>query len=334
MSTMNFRVGNIKRALFICALLAVIAVIWKAGKYGNDPSTKLNSLQANSIPASDAPAGDLTQKSKPGEPSDLGNMRATPEKAPPTIPVTKSLSWMQNMMELLQQAPRADNVATRSFAVYMPSALCMSLMSARNLGTSSLEADIPAKRIPPNERGLERIAKRCSEYSGLGVDKLRGPVLAGLKSENAPLTAFVDASSATPEKARIHLARVLENQDATALQPLGMIWPLFNTDRLAATLSDDLKPYAQGISTAAFDIALCRAGAYCGTDSIALDMVCAKFGECDATDVESAYRRLHSSAGISFTQTSRMADWIRDAIQRRDTNELWPNTAGFPSTRK
>jgi hypothetical protein len=334
MSAMNLGSGKIKWALFICVLLAVIAALWKVGEYANNSSTKSSILQAHSISGPDKQTGDQISKAKSSEASDKSAMRTAAEKTPPTIPVTKSLSWMQNMMELLQQAPRADNVATRSFAVYMPSALCTSLLNARNIGISSLEADIPAKRIPPDQQGLDRVAKRCSEYSGLGVDKLRGPVLTELKTENAPLTAFFAASNGAPEKARAQLARVLEDQDATALQPLGMVWPLLNTERLAATLPDDLKPYAQGISTAAFDIALCRAGAYCGTDSIALDMVCAKFGECNATDVENAYRRLHSTTGISFAETSRMADWIRNAIQRRDIDALWPNTAGFPSTRK
>ncbi len=334
MSTMNLEYGKIKWILFICALFVLIAALWKVSEYGNNSSTKSNISQAHSISASDTQPSNQISKTRLSEVPSKSDVRTEVQKSPVTIPVTKSLSWMQNMMELLQQAPRADNASTRSFAVYMPSALCTTLLNARNLGISSLEADIPVKRIPADEQGLSRVAKRCSEYSGLGVDKLRGPVLAELKTENAPLTAFFAASNGAPEKARAQLARVLEDNDATALQPLGMVWPLLNTERLAANLPDDLKPYAQGISTAAFDIALCRAGAYCETNSIALDMICAKFGECNSTDVESAYRRLHSTAGISFIETSRMADWIRNAIQRRDIDELWPNTVGWPSTRK
>jgi hypothetical protein len=239
---------------------------------------------------------------------------------------------MQSMAELLQQAPRAENVATRSFAVYMPASLCTSLSTTRINGHSTLEADIPGKPIPYNERGLERVASRCNEFKA--ADKLRGPVIAGLKAENAPLAAFFSSRNGAPEVARTQLARVLADHDPTALQPLAMVWPFENTERIANTLPAELKPYAQGITTAAFDIALCRAGAYCGADSIALDMVCAKFAECDATNVEDAYRRLHGAAGISFAETNRIADDIHNAIQRRDVTALWPDTAKFPSTRK
>lgn len=238
------------------------------------------------------------------------------------------------MLQMLQSAPRAENVVARSYAVYMPSMFCAAWSTAVSTGPGSLEADIPPSRIPHNEKALKRIGERCSEYKGLGIDKLRGPVIAGLKAENAPLALLLSNAGGSPEKDRIQLARVLADYDASGLQPLAMIWPLMNTDRLAATLPDELKPYAQGIVTAAFDIALCREGAYCGTGSVALDMVCLKFAECGEVDVENAYRRLHNATGISFDETSKMAEWIRNAIQHRDANALWPNTAGWPRSRK
>jgi hypothetical protein len=317
-------------AIFFTPLL-LAAIFWVVHDREQKLPTTFVATRGHPTPSADSPSRTVNAMPKSNE-AQLSNAPPVSEKSFSTVPATKSLAWMQNMMELLQQAPRAENVATRSFAVYMPSVLCMSVSTARSLGPSTLKEDIPFKRIPHNERGLERIAQRCSEYSDRGA--LRSTVLAGLKAENAPLTAFFSAMDTSPESARSHLSKALAEYDATSLQPLAIGWPLRNTERIEATLPDEFKPYAQGIVTAAFDIALCRAGAYCATDSIALDMVCAKFAERNATDVESAYRQLHSAAGISFAETSRMADWTRDAIQRRDTNALWPNTAGFPSTRK
>jgi hypothetical protein len=334
MSTTNFQRNKTWRVVLICALLLIGGIAWILGKYINSAPTNSDASQAHSTPTSGAQLSGLNPNAKPNADTLTNTLAVTNGASLSNVPASKSLAWMQNMMELLQQAPRADNVATRSFAVYMPSALCTSLSTARNVGPSSLAEDVPAKRIPHNDRGLERITQRCSEYKGFGVDKLRGSVITDLKTEKAPLTAFFDAKGGSPEAARAQLTRALTDYDATALQPLAMVWPFENTERIATTLPDELKPYAQGITTAAFDVALCRAGAYCGADSIALDMVCAKFAECDATDVEDAYRRLHGAAGISFSETSRIADGIRNAIQRRDAAALWPDTAKFPSVRK
>jgi hypothetical protein len=331
MSAMNFRINKTRALVFVFLLLAAGTVIWtkkkSVGLGGSDiPSTSQTHSNLSLTNSSGPSAGSPSLPTAAYTASDQSGL---------VVPASNSLSWTQNMLELLHQVPRLDNAATRSFAIYMPSILCTSLSQAQNLGPSSLEADVPTKRLPHNERGLARIAQRCSEYKGIGLDKLRGKVIADLKTENAALTAFFTSSNGgTPEAARAHLTRALSSYDATALQPLAMVWSLNNTERLTVSLPDNLKPYAQGISAAAFDIALCRAGAYCGVDSIALDIVCVKFAECGATDVESAYRRLHNAAGISFTETDRMADTIRDAIKRRDAASLWPDSAGFPSARK
>jgi hypothetical protein len=329
---MNFQVNrNGTRLLLILVGVFVLGiVVWMVSGLSNDPPTNFDKSTARSASG----FGGLNSSVKSDDSSKMARHPTTQAQSIMIVPATKSLAWMESMAELLQQAPRADNTSTRSFAVYMPAALCSSLSTALIVGHSSFEADIPARPVPPNKNGLERIASRCSEYKGLGVDKLRSPVLAELKAKNAPLAAFFAASNGPPELARIQLERVLADHDATALQPLAMVWPMENADRLASTLPDQLKPFAQGIATAAFDIALCREGAYCGADSIARDMICAKFAECDATDVEGAYRRLHVNAGISFAETSKIADEVRNAIQRRDAAALWPDTVKLQGARK
>ena len=235
---------------------------------------------------------------------------------------------------MLQEAPTAENVASRSYAVYMSSMFCTTWSTAQSNGAGTLKADVPPTRISHNESELQRIAARCKAYWGLGIDNLRRPVIDALKAENAPMPAFFSAMNGPPDQARAQLARMLTDYDATSLQALAMTWPLMNTDRLATTLPDELKPYAQGIATAAFDIALCRAGAYCGAGSVVLDMVCMKFAECEASDVEEAYRRLHSASGISFDETRRIAESIRDVVKRKDANTLWPDTAKWPTERR
>jgi hypothetical protein len=334
MSDTNFR-GYKFRAMMLAFLMLIAGIIvWMVGGFSKSLPTKSDDTKIHSSSSSGVQSSSVTSEVKADKALRREDASILIEKPVSTTRAPKDLSWMHSMVEMLQQAPQSNNAASRSFAVYMPSVLCLSLSTARNVGHISLKSDVPSKSIPYNERGLERIARRCSEYSGTGIDKLRVTVIAGLKAENAPLTAFFSSMNGPPEAARTQLARVLADHDATALQSLGISWPFLNAERLTVTLPDELKPYAQGITNAAFDIALCRAGASCEADSVALDLVCAKFGECDVTDVENAYRRLHSAAGIPFDETSRMADWILDAIRRRDAGALWPDTVRSSGTRK
>ena len=324
---MNSKWAKIRAALLFGALLAVAFLTWRlvTGSGEADTATRL-------VPAGGDTRSATNSMQPSGGSAQLGNSQVAGNKASASQPTSARLSWKQDMLQMLQAAPTAENVASRSYAVYMSSWFCTTWSTAYGNGASTLEADVPAKRISHNENALQRIAKRCKAF--YGVDNLRASVMLALKAENAPMPAFLSARDNNPEQARAQLTRMLTDYDATALQPLVMVWPLMNTDRLATTLPDELKPYAQGIVTAAFDIALCRAGAYCGAGSVALDMVCMKFAECDAADVEMAYRRLHSANGISFDETSRMADSIKDAIKRKDANALWPDTAKWPRTRK
>ena len=326
---MNFQMGKIRAALLCGALLAIAFLTWRLFVRPGEADTV---TRVSPVGEDVRSAANSTQPSEGS--GQLDNSLIAGNKASASLPKSTRLSWMQDMVQMLQEAPTAENVASRSYAVYMSSMFCTTWATAQSNGAGTLESDVPKKRISHNENARQRIAQRCKAYSGLGIDKLRMPVILALKAENAPMAAFFSAMNSPPDQARAQLARMLTDYDATALQPLAMTWPLMNTDRLATTLSDELKPYAQGITTAAFDIALCRAGAYCGAGSVVLDMVCMKFAECDASDVEEAYRRLHSASGISFDETRRMADSIQDAIKRKDANALWPDTAKWPKERR
>lgn len=313
------------RATLLCGALLAIAFFawWLVARTGEtDTATRVGPVGEDLRSAANS-----TQPSGGGD--QLGNSQAAGSKASAKEPTSARLSWIQNMMHLLQEASTAENAASRSYALYVPVYFCMTTAIGHSNGAYTFGVgDLPVKRISHNENALQRIAQRCKAFNG--SDNFRGSVLLALKAENAPMPAFLSARDNNPEQARAQLTRMLTDYDATALQPLAMVWPMRNADRLATTLPDELKPYAQGITTAAFDIALCRAGAYCGAGSVALDMVCAQFAECDAADVEMAYRRLHSANGISFDATSRMADSIQDAIKRKDAKALWPDTAKSP----
>lgn len=325
---MNFQMGKIRAAVLCGALFAIAFFAWRLVARSGESDTP---VRVDSVSETVQSATNSAEPS--GRSAQPANSQAAGSKSSANEPTSARLSWIQNMMQLLQEAPTAENAATRSYALYMPVFFCMTWAVGQSNGAYTFGGgELPAKRISHNESALQRIAQRCKAFNGL--DKLRGSVMLALKAENAPMPAFLSARDNNPEQARAQLTRMLTDYDATALQPLVMVWPLMNTDRLATTLPDELKPYAQGIVTAAFDIALCRAGAYCGAGSVALDMVCMKFAECDASDVEMAYRRLHSANGISFDETSRMADSIQDAIKRKNANALWPDTAKFPQTRR
>ena len=240
--------------------------------------------------------------------------------------------WSLRTTHSLLGALRSENAASRAFAAYMPTGLCLAASMAGGFGHSTLEADFPTKPVPFTASDRKRIEATCARVHH--QEKLRGTVLAALKEQQAPMTSFFKATDGSPSAARAQLARVLADEDPTALFPLNIVWPLYNTERMAETVPQELRMYSQGIVAAAFDIALCRSAAYCGPDGFPREQVCARFGECDEPDVESAYRRLHSEAGIPFAVTSNMADWIRDAIARRDTLALWPDTVKFPTRRK
>ncbi len=314
------RSGRTLALLALCALIGVgLVMLW----FISLNKSKINTASATLEKS--APQQAPTNSTNTGR-SSWADSGLTPPLAMSPVPLAaKDLAWVHSMKDLLLRAPNASDDASRSYAVFMPSILCSAIVGSQTSGRMSLKSNLRSIQIPANERGLERIKLRCSDY--VGVDRIRSTVIADLKVKNAPLSAFFATKDKFPEEARANLGRALLDHDATALQPLALTWGFDNAGRVTESLPESLKPYGEGIATAAFDIALCRAGAACAADSIALDMVCAKFGECDVTDVESAYRRLHVAAGIPFDETSRIADELRDAIRRRDTIKLWPDSA-------
>lgn len=318
------------RAALLCGAIFMIAFLtwWLVARLGDADFSPRKGSVGRSVQST----ADLNHPL--GGNAQLGNSQSVGDQASLSMRASNRLSWMQDMAQMVQGASTSENVASRSYAVYTPAQFCTAVRMAHSYGAGNLEADMPKGRIFHDESAVKRIAQRCNTYYALGIDNLRTRALLALKAENAPMPAFFSAIKGDPNQARAQLARVLTDYDPTALQPLAMVWPLMNTDRLATTLPDELKPYAQGIATAAFDIALCRGGAYCGAGSVALDMVCMKFAECEAPDVEEAYRRLHSASGISFDETRRIAESIQDAVKRKDANALWPDTAKWPEKRK
>ena len=243
---MNFQMGKIRAALLCGALLAVAFFAWwlvaRSGE--SDTVARVDSVSETVQSA--------TNTAEPfGRSAQLGSSPVADNKASASQMTSARLSWKQGMLQMLQEAPTAENAASRSYALYMSSWFCTTWSTAQGNGAGTFEADAPAKRISHNENALQRIAKRCKAF--YGVDNLRASVMLALKAENAPMPAFLSARDNNPEQARAQLARMLTDYDATALQPLVMVWPLMNTDRLVTTLPGELKPYAQGIVTAAFD---------------------------------------------------------------------------------
>lgn len=240
----------------------------------------------------------------------------------------KELSLMPDARELMRQARRTQNLAVQAFAVYMPTVLCTSLSEARNMGAATLKSNVPSKQIAHDSQALTRIAQRC----GMNTDEsLRGALLAELKSADAPMAATFAAYKVEAgdqkkiELTRVQLGRVLADiNDPTVLQPLNLVWANRNVEHFSLMLSTENKTYAPQIIASAFEIALCRAGAACGEGSVALDLVCTKFAECNHSDVETAYRRMYKTSEISFADADSIATTILNAIRRKDTNTLWP----------
>jgi hypothetical protein len=65
-----------------------------------------------------------------------------------------------------------------------------------------------------------------------------------------------------------------------------------------------------------------------------LDLVCVRFGECEAGDVETAYRCVFANAGVPFSEADRLADQVLSAIRDRNVQKLWPDSVRYPAMRK
>jgi hypothetical protein len=243
---------------------------------------------------------------------------------------SSEMATLVSMSDLLSDARRTQDPAKQAYAVYMPPMLCTAVSDARNSGYRTLRDEVPSTQTKGNAIVLNSLVARCTDYL---ADRggLRTSLLSELKANGNPVSLFFAAYQAERRKeisvdeTRTQLSRVLEVGDATLLQPLALVWTNRNAEAFAASLPADQRQFASGITSAAFDIAICRQGAECGGGSVALWAVCAKYGsECNSRSVEEVYRALFERDKLSFAATDKLADQIKDAIRARDTKTLWP----------
>ena len=325
------------RLLWLACVVALIVIAWQALRFFDDrlhdDESIVKSVSTTAEIKAEASLAAVVALPTPIPDAALGT-------AVPTIRLSNSygsLFTAADLLAALHDSKRTADIHREEFSVFAPVELCLSLAVFRNTGLAPLVESrrdqlpaIQAKIGARAEQHLARIAERCRGYQS-EAQTLREDFARQLLHRNAPLSRVLAQMQAArgdngKARAREYLSEVLEHETSP-------ITIFFLRSRLAmnaetwvnALLPAPLNNDALEISVIAIEIATCRLGNPCGVATIARDMVCTRFGECDMPDVESSYRTLHDWYGLSFTQTLSIAEKFRTAISTRDVKLLIPN---------
>ena len=129
---MNFQIGKIQAALLCGALLAVAFFTWRLVAQPGEADTP---TRVGPVSEDAQSAGNSTQPS--GGSARLGNSQVAGNEASASQPTSARFSWKQDMVQMLQEAPTAENVASRSYAVYMSSMFCTTWSTAQSNGAAN-----------------------------------------------------------------------------------------------------------------------------------------------------------------------------------------------------
>ena len=246
----------------------------------------------------------------------------------------------QHLASLLNEVRRNPNVMAQEFAVFAPARLCLELKVMKSNGIQplldvkrDLLATVSLTLKPESETATREIAQRCNDYGndGLLVDKLRAELL----KAGAPVSAAIaqiplldpQAQEAELVNVRAPFAAVFAGDDVPVkLQMLGGRVASWGQRWVTSAVPDAYKPDALLLAVIALDIATCRAGATCDGTSIARARLCARYGECAATDVEASYRRLHTLYQVPFEMTEKVVQRYEEAIRTKNPLLVLGNT--------
>ncbi len=247
-------------------------------------------------------------------------------------PLLANLAHEQDLSKLLNDVRRTDSLFTQEYAVFAPSELCLSIRVVPKAGLVAL-IDSKAALLPIVEKQLlpttteprKQIHARCAPYSRDGHlrDALakeligRGPVM---RIQGLPWAdGDGKVSDTNIQVAKSALETVLTDTNApTLLQLTRTSVARWSQRWVVASLPLEYREDAFLLSVIAIEIAACRSGAPCDRGSITRDALCAKYGECTESDVESSYRRLHSLYQVPFAMTENLVARYDQMLATRD----------------
>ncbi|MCS6996747.1 MAG: hypothetical protein NZ533_07305 [Casimicrobiaceae bacterium] len=181
-------------------------------------------------------------------------------------------------------------------------------------------------RYRENQRAIRQF---CADYDGASVAQMQAAALQQLSAQGSPYAAFAKLFPGRPDFTGLNAAqfelieKTLEGADLGTLALLGRYaQPLLNNYVHAANAQLDGAPiFGQNTGLIAWQLALCKLGAYCGADSLWARDACFRFGAC-GSDFASGIQQALARDGIDPNALEKIAaEWV-EAIRAKDPARL------------
>ena len=305
------------------------------------------------------PAASLRPPSTTVEPENQSNMikreatdqhssqEPTPRVTSVSNPTIADLSKLRSSREVVEFVRKTDDATLQEYAIRSTALVCKGYKASvlirkqfAAFGSSKLERTqrVLKQLMEESVTGTVLLRERCADYEGsddlqrqLGEEAERNQLpLAKTSTSIGELSRGQIPADIALGQARANLAQVLTGSQPAAkifslATSLGSIEPGRQGKFAQYFPSSPIEDWSLGPVFAAYQIAACRTNSLgCGTGTMERDMVCARYGECQALDVESSYRRLFELYGIPFTDTDRLANKFQQAITSGDAATLLP----------
>ncbi len=326
-----------KWAIAALFLLLLAGVWWRFDGINSSSSALMSAGVPDAAPSSSVYIGTSVSQA----PQIEGAVTDKPDLRAPLMDKALTVSEAARTPELstlLNEVRRSSDLFLREYVVYAPAELCFATIVARSNeilplldSKQHLVPKVKAELGKSHAAALDRIGQRCTTYSGDG--HLRDALARELNAARAPLTTIKNTLLLTNPNlsAEDNKRSMFDAVQAVFASPNAPLM-LYMTNRGVARMSQPFvstmipKEYSgeevQFIAMYAAQIAACRAGAPCEQGTIARDTVCARYGECDAPDVEGAYRRLHQLYEVPFSVTESVVAQYQQALAQRSARIL------------
>jgi hypothetical protein len=253
------------------------------------------------------------------------------------------ISKFRSSKDLVEFMRRTNDVVLQEYSIRSVGTMCKTLAFTTGRGqphhafgmANPARTEQVLKRLMDESRvGAASLRERCSDFTS--VEELQSQLNEEAERTGLPLakTGLSIGELGRPQgytKTAINEARSNLDKLLSGSHPVAMMFALspsfMSQNRLLAQdfSGTDVNDWQFGPAYASYQIAACRTGTIdCGVGTVERDTVCARYGECQALDVESSYRRLFELYGIPFADTDRLANKFQQAIINRDAATLLP----------
>jgi hypothetical protein len=339
-----------KRAVFgaIFCALAVFSILafWHAKKHFYQP---VNQAEAKGSKAGSAkgvgPVDALSTNPRIDDTAKGASSKASPSSSQgaPNSSIAE-ISKLRSSRDLVEFMRRTNDVVLQEYAIRSVGTMCKTLAfttgrgqpnHAFGMANPARTEQVLRRLMDENRVGAASLRERCSDFAS--VEELQSQLNEEAARSELPLAKAglsigelgrtQGYTQTSINEARSNLDKLLAGGHPAAMMfVLSSSLVSLNQLRLAQDFSGtDANDWPLGPVYAAYQIAACRTRTIdCGVGTVERDTVCARYGECQALDVESSYRRLFELYGIPFTDTDRLAAKFQQAIVNRDAATLLP----------